>query len=176
MGSIMEMGGDKANRARAKVRNAETSITILKGAPMFYNMNGTSDGIDAISSEAIPAAKQGFFAGIALQDIAPGKIRESLVSGVCEFARILTASRAATTDAWASYAAGATGDILSFLSGAGLQAFARSAAGSASNQFWVAQLVGTFASATTQASSVGSATFSASTWSTTTAKVFLRGL
>lgn len=176
MGALMELGGDKPNRARAKVRNAETTITILKGAPMVYNMNGTNDGIDAISVEAVPAAKQGFFAGISLQDILPGKIRESLVHGVCEFARILVASRAATTDAWASYAAGATGDILSFISGAGLQAFVRSGAGSASNQFWVAQLVGTYASATTQASSVGSGTFSASIWSVTTAKVFIRGL
>jgi hypothetical protein len=173
MAAIMEMGGDKANRHRAKIRSAETTVTIKKGAPTFYNMNGTNDGIDALSAEAIPAAKHGFFAGIAMQDVEPGRIKEVLTHGTCEYARLLTASRAATTDVWASYPAGVTGDVLSVLSGAGLQAFSRAGAASAGILPW-AVLAGTYASATTQASSVGSANFSASTWSVSLVKVFIR--
>ena len=173
MSALMETGGNKPNRARAKVRSAETSVTILKGGPAFYKMNATNDGLDVTSAEAVASALQGFFAGIAMQDIAPGKIRETLVHGVCEYGRILTASRPTTTDAWVSYPAGVTGDVLSVISGAALQGFSRAGAASAGIMPNIV-LVGTYASATTQASSVGSATFSASTWSTSLAKIFVR--
>ena len=173
MPAIMELGGNKANRARQKVRSAETTVTILKGGPTFYKMSGTNDGIDVTSAEAVASALQGFFAGIAMQDILPGKIRETLVHGTCEYGRILTASRPTTTDAWVSYPAGVTGDVLSVISGAALQGFSRAGAASA-GILPALVLVGTYASATTQASSVGSATFSASTWSTSLAKIFVR--
>lgn len=171
----MEMGGDKPNRARNKIRNAETTLTILKGGPTFYNMNGTRDGIDALSAESIPNAKQGFFAGLAMQDITIGKIRECQTSGVCEYGRVVLTSRAATTDVWASYAAGVVGDVLSVHSGAGVQALSRTGAASAGIlPVWA--LGSAYASATTQASSVSSGVFGASLFLVINTKVFIRSL
>jgi len=169
----MELGGNKPNRARAKIRSKETTVTILKGGPSFYTMTGTDDGLNAVSAEAIANVQQGLFAGIAAQDILPNKIRETIIHGVVEFARVLTASRPTTTDAWVSYPAGAIGDVMSMISGAGLQGFTRAGAGSA-GIFPNFVLGATYASATTQASSVGSALFSGSTWSLSTVKIFLR--
>ena len=161
MPSMMELGGNKPVRARSKIRNAETSITILKGSPSFYKMNATNDGFDALSAEAIAAANQGFFAGIAMQDIAPGKIRETQVHGVCSYTRVVTATRPTTTDAWVSYPAGVLGDVLAVSSGAGIQALVRVGAGS-SNVFPAFALGVAYASATTQASSVGAGVVSVS--------------
>lgn len=175
--SLMELGGDKANRQRAKVRNAETSITILKGAPSFYKINGTNDGIDATSAVSLANAMQTFFAGIALQDIGVGKIRETLIHGTYNYARYIIATRAASTDVWASYPAGAVGDALSINTatndGAGgqVQAFQRAGAASAGVlNIW--NLAETYASATTQASSIGGS----SIFSTGYKKVFIRTL
>ena len=178
----MSLGGNKPNRQRNKVRSGETAITILKGAPMFYKMDGggsntyPDDGIEVVSAESLAAASQTMFAGLAMSDIAPGKYREGLVHGICEYARVVTASRAATTDVWVSYSAGAVGDILSINTATGsVQALSRIGAGSGGvfNMFGLAQ---TYASATTIASSVGTATFSASLYSTNSMKVFVRSL
>jgi hypothetical protein len=175
MTAIAEMGGDKPVRSRNRIRSDESTVTILKGSPVFFTMDGTRDGIDAVSAEGLAAAKQGFFAGLSTIDIAPGKIRETIIFGTVEYARVVTATRAATTDVWASYAAIATGDILSVLTATGsVQALTRAGAGSA-GVFPMFAAVGTIASATTQASSVGSATFSGSLYSTSTLKVFVRG-
>lgn len=175
MTAIAEMGGDKPVRSRTRFRSAETTVTILKGGPVFYNMNGTRDGFDAVSAESIAAAKQGFCAGLAVIDTAPGKVRESIIFGTCDYARVITATRGATTDPWGSYAAIAVGDILSILSATGsVQGLTRAGAGSA-GVFPFFAAVGTLASATTQASSVGSATFSGSLNSTSALKVFVRG-
>jgi hypothetical protein len=167
----MEMGGNKPNRSRNKVRNAESTLTIVKGAPMYYRMNGTNDGVDVLSAANLAAANQGLFAGIAMQDIAPGKIREGLVSGLCEYTRVITSTRAASTDVWASYSAGALGDILAVNSAtndgsSGVQAISRIGVGS-SNNYPALQLA-----QTTQASSIGGA----SIYSVSLMKVFVRGL
>lgn len=172
----MEGGGNRAARARSKIRSQETTLTILKGSPCFFAFDATGDGLDAVSASGLAAASQTMFAGLALQDIAPGKIRETLVHGLCEFARVITSTRAASTDVWVSYSAGAIGDILSINTAtndgsSGIQALSRVGAGSAGvfNMFGLAQ---TYASATTQASSIGGA----SLYSVSTLKVFVRSL
>lgn len=178
MGSLMENGGNKPNRQRNKVRSQETTVTILKGSPMFYSPDGTGDGIDVVQAGGLAAVLQGFFAGFAMQDIAPGKIREGLVHGVCEYARVIVATRAASTDVWASYAAGAIGDVMSVNTAtndgaSGIQALSRVGVGSA-GIFPMWALGTSYASATTQASSIGSA--AASLYSTSAMKVFVRSL
>ena len=178
----ISMGGNKPNTKRAKVRSGETAITILKGSPVFYKMDGggsntyPDDGIEVVSAESLAAASQTMFAGLATADISPGQYKESMVHGICSYARVITSTRAATTDVWVSYSAGAVGDILSINTATGsVQALSRVGAGSAGvfNMFGLAQ---TYASATTLASSVGSAIFSASLFSTSAVKVFVRSL
>jgi hypothetical protein len=172
-----EMGGDKPNRARSKVRNAETTLTILRGAPVFFAYNGTDDGLAAKSAVSLAAAVQTFFAGVALQDIGVGKIREVIAYGHVAYARYIIATRAASTDVWASYSAGALGDVLSVNTatndGAGqqVQAFSRAGAGSGGSLMpW--NLAETYASATTQASSLGGS----SIFSIGYKKIFIRSM
>jgi hypothetical protein len=172
----MEFGGNKPNRTRAKVRNVETTLTMLKGSPVFYPMDGTDDGIAAKTVVSLVAAIQTFFAGIALQDIGVGQIKEVLTYGT-QSVRYIIATRAASTDVWASYPAGALGDVLSVNTatnnGAGgqVQAFSRAGAGSAGS-LMPFNLAETYASATTQASSLGGS----SIYSTGTKKAFIRSM
>lgn len=169
----METGGNKPNRARAKVRSQETTVTILKGSPCFYSPDATGDGIDVVSAESLGSAVQGFFAGLAMSDIAPGKYREVLTSGMCEYARIITATRAASTDVWASYAAATYGDQMSIITGTNtVQGLTRGAAGAAGT-FPMFALATSYVSQTTQASSLPPA---GGTASTSTMRVFLRSL
>lgn len=168
MAAIMETGGDKANRARNKFRNSETAITILKGAPCFYQMDGSGDGADVISAEGLAVAVQNLFAGIALTEIGLGKIREGQVHGLCTFVRVVTTSRAATSDVWLSNVAGVLGDVLSVVSASNAQGFSRAGVGSVGILSpWV--LAQAYVSVTTQASSLGSGLFSVQNL-----KVFIR--
>jgi len=109
------------------------------------------------------------FCGLATKEIPVGGNGQAMTYGFYQEARIIKMTRAATTDVFASYSAGAIGDILDFLTVTGVQALTRSGAGSATNDGWFAQLMETFVSSTTQASSVNALlTFG------DTLKVFLR--
>lgn len=148
--------GNKKQFVSNTVKSVETTVTIKKGAPVFFDADVASNmGVAVLSSESLAAAEEGFFAGIALQEISPGKQGDAHCYGLLEDVRVQLASRAASSDVWASYSAGALGDIMRFTTIADGQCVVRSGAGSASNLLWAIRLAETYASETTQASSLG---------------------
>lgn len=154
--------GNKADKAVVVIKNANTSIEIKPGAPVFFDCDAASpnQGLSVLSPDGLPNAEQGFFAGFNLTPspsgatLLVGDTGESLVYGIYDYARVLLSTRAASTDVWASYSAVALGDIMSFVSTSGVQAVQRSAAGSATCLGWWVQAAQTLVSQTTQASSV----------------------
>lgn len=148
--------GNARQFASVTVKSVEASVTIKAGGPVFFDPDATTrNGLAVLSAESLAAAEQGFFAGIALADIGPGKFGDAHIFGICRSVRVLLATRAASSDVWASYAAGAIGDIMSLNTGVDAQCVVRSGAGSASNIFWAIRLAELYASATTIASSIG---------------------
>ena len=166
--------GGKRQFGSATVRSSESSVTIKKGAPIFWKSDASASamGVSVKSAESLAAAEEGFFAGMALQDINPSQMGDAYCYGLLEDVRVQLASRAASTDVWASYSAGALGDIMRFTTIADGQAVVRSGAGSASALFWNVHLAETYASTTTQASSIGGT----SLVSITTLRCFIRAM
>lgn len=154
--------GTKRDIMAAVIKNKDT-IIIKRGGPVFYALNGTDDGYAAISANNLAAALQGNFLGVALEDMAVNALApEVQCFGVNDNTRVRTATRAASTDVWASYAAGAIGDILSPVTGTGHAAGSTEADQAFSNGgsaaysvFARVRLAQSYASATTQASSIG---------------------
>jgi len=107
-----------------------------------------------VASDSLPAAEEGLFCGLATKEIAAGGRGQAMAYGFFQEARIIKMTRAATTDIFASYSAGAIGDVLDFLTVTGVQALTRSGAGAATNGGYFALLMETFVSSTTQASGV----------------------
>lgn len=170
----MAGGGNKPNTMRAKIRSGETSITILKGGPVFYTLGTTvaDNGIKVVSASGLADVSQGLFAGFAMQDVAVGQYREAQIEGICEYARLILTTRSATSATWASQAAGAIGDVLSIATGTNnCQALSDVGVGSAG--IFPRFVLGTsWASITTQASSLGP---TGTAW-TTTGRIFIRSL
>lgn len=164
--------GNKPGAAVEQIFSAETTVTIKKGSPVFLNLNGTEDGLRVVSAESFTIAKHAVFFGLALADIAPLTFGESIMYGFYAYCRWRYTTRAASTDVWASYSAGAIGDVAGFISLAGDQAVSRSVA--AADTMWMPAIVlaETYASATTSASSLGGT----STASIGTLKVLVRAL
>lgn len=146
--------GDKANFISANVRNDESSATIQPGQPVILAVDGTEDGLAVVLPTSATAARIGAFNfGVATMMIAPATIGEVQLNGMYGRAAIVLQTRAASTDTWASYAAGAIGNVLHPVSVAnGLSNVAASTASAGAGYF----LAETYASFTTQASSVGS--------------------
>lgn len=180
--------GNKRDIAAVVIKNADT-LTVLAGSPVFLNGNGTRDGLDVVSANNLSAAKQGMFFGIAFNQVLAGEFGEACVFGYFDTASLRIATRAATTDPWASYPAGAVGDLLLPATGTGVVAASVSADQAHSNAGSLALSLGghvrlgqTYASATTQASSLtvisgGTARGGASaTAAFTTVKAFLRAM
>jgi hypothetical protein len=152
--------GNKADIIAVVVKNNDPNSTvILAGAPVFFNGTGTAQqrGLEVAASDGLANALHAFFAGFNLmgKSLNLGDFGEVLAYGYFDYARVLLSTRATSTDVWASYAAIALGDIMSFVTTSGVQAVQRSGAGSATNMQWWLQAAQTLASATTQASSVG---------------------
>ena len=180
--------GNKKDIAAVVIKNADT-IPIKAGAPVFLKGNGTDDGLAVVSSNNLAAAAQPMFFGLAFADVAVGAFSESQVFGYFEAARLRVTTRAASTDVWASFPAGALGDALLPVTGTGVVAASVSADQALSNSGSAAfrvvhriRLGATYASATTQASSLtaisggtayGGATATAAF---TTVKAFLRAM
>lgn len=164
--------GNKADTAIANVRSDETTVTIKSGAPVFLQLDAVDDGLAVLSSESLAAADIPLMYGLATSDISPLVDGQSMVFGVHPAARIVIATRAASTDVWASHSAGAVGDIMTVVTATGIQALIRAGANTATTDAMIhARLAGTYASATTLASTLGG---SASLFSTAYAKIFLR--
>lgn len=154
--------GNKKDILAVVVKSDESALTILQGAPIFLKGDGTDDGLAVISAVNLAAASQGMFFGLATEAIEPGANGEAQVDGYYDYAQLRIATRAASTDPWASYAAGAIGDALdSIATGTGVVAASVSADQALINRGSVAlsahaliRLGATYASATTQASSL----------------------
>lgn len=165
--------GDRAETVRLTVRNDESSASLAVGDPVCFAMDGTEDGLAVVLPSSSTAAKAtNFFAGVvteaASQDLP--KVAEVQVFGLCRKAKIRTATRAASTDNWASFTSWALGDRLALDSVN--NAFSRSDAGVLSVIPAYAAVAETIASVASSAS----ATSDARTAVTTYAKVFLRAL
>lgn len=173
--------GNKKDVVGIVVQN-DDAIVIKAGAPVFLKIDGADDGMDVVSSNNLGAAAEQGFAGIATKDIAVGSYDEPQVFGFFDYARVAVGSRAASSDVWASYPAGALRDMLAVMTGTGHaagstqadQCFTRLGAGSAISVsgLWPVILGETYASSTTRASSLGGS----STVSVTLKKVFVRAM
>ena len=148
--------GNKADLIAVVIRNNDAnSKVLLNGAPCFFIADATLRGLDVNTAEGLANANQAFFAGFNLNPSRNiGDFGEAMAFGYYDYARVLLATRATSTDVWASYAAVVLGDIMSFVTTSGVQAIARSAAASATNVGWWIQAAATLVSQTTQASSI----------------------
>lgn len=167
--------GNKGDRIMTVIVNNDVNNTTLRqGSPCFMDLTPAipdpRGGAGVVTPEGLASAQQVFFAGLNTgADSVPGgdclfgQYAESIVYGFYDYCRVLLSTRATSTDVWASYAAVALGDIMSFVTTSGVQAVQRSAAGSASNQGWWINAAQSLVSATTQASSVTTPTFGNST-------------
>ena len=165
--------GDKAGLGVEQVRSSETTVTIKKGSPVFLTLSGTENGLRVISVENLANALWATFFGLALTDIAPGALGETILYGYFAYARWVQSTRPTSTDVWVSYSAGAIGDVAGFrTTTGGDQALTRSVAAAATSFMPAIVLAETYASQTTQASSLGGT----STVSISTLKVFLRAI
>lgn len=166
------MAGDK-NTRRVTVKNGD-AVAIKAGGPVFIDTAETSLstlGYHGVASDSLPVAEEGLFLGLATREIPVGEEGEVVAYGMFQEARIIKMTRAATTDVFASYSAGALGDIMDFLTVTGVQAMTRSGAGSATQGGDFVRLMETFASSTTQASGINTLlTFG------DTLKVFVRAI
>lgn len=143
--------GDLPDMIATRVRNTHTA-TITKGTPVAYQ-EGQFANAGVIPVSALFSTNFGLLAGIATDDIPVNGVGDAVAFGYTPSARLVLATRAASTDAWPSYPAHAYGDALTINSSVnGLQ---RNAAGATGTNFGQFYLGSSLASATTQASSVG---------------------
>jgi len=163
--------GNKPDKLSVRIKSDEASVTIKQGGPVFLKADGTDPGKSVVSAESLAAALQPFFFGFALMDVAVGADADAIAFGMYDYARVLLTSRSATDATWASYSAGALGDIMAINTVAGVQAMQRTGAGSASVMGFDVVLGATYASQTTLASSLGIA---GSQYWTTQLRVFIR--
>jgi len=102
-----------AERALIRVISAEASASIPAGSPACFVFNGTNDGVAVVLPSTGAAAKsQTLFSGVVPVAIAAGAVGDCIVFGFCNNLRLVRATRAASTDAWASTPALAIGDAL----------------------------------------------------------------
>lgn len=140
--------GNKADVVYVSVRNVST-YTIPAGAPVFYAMNGTDDGLAVVGANDAGAALQGMFAGFTSRILASGATGEAQVYGIVNNVRVLTGTRATPTDPFTTAAAIALGDILNVATAPGQDAMQRNAAGATATAyggFYAAQTLAAVAS------------------------------
>jgi hypothetical protein len=168
--------GNKSQNQWKHVKSVETTTTIKKGAPVVLDVSSAAGiakiGYGVKSVESLAAAEQPFFFGLAVEDIAPNA-ESTTIFGYYAFARMIRATRAASTDVWASTAAIALGDVLAINTTAGLQAVSRSGAGSAITNKHLIVAAETKASTTTVASSITAGADTSLLFSTSYLKVFV---
>jgi hypothetical protein len=167
-----KMVGNKQDVAAVVVKNNGTAA-IGRGVPVFYQFNGTDDGLAVVIATTAAAAQQNCFAGITLQTLAAnGGYGEAQIFGLCNYAKILKTARAASTDSYTSSSAIAIGDVLQINTVAGIDAVMRNAAGATALTMPCIVAAETIASAAASASTTSDTTVT----NGTTMKVFLRAL
>lgn len=155
--------GNKRDIMAVVIKNKDTVI-LKAGSPCVLQVNGTDDGLAVTTIINLATALQGNFFGIAYNDVAVGAFGEAQCFGFNDSTRLRLTTRAASTDVWASYAAGGIGDAMVMVTGTGTAAGSTDADQAFSNGGSSAGTVGgvkvrlgqTYASATTQASSLNS--------------------
>lgn len=189
--------GNKRDLCAVVIKNNDAQI-LFTGAPCVLDFAATSElGAQVKTIRGLAAAEQGNFFGINISpDIANLGYGEAQVFGYNPSVRVILTTRVATTDTWASIAAGSIGEILNLDTGTGSAAsqanqalvraglnltgtFSETGGATSSGQgtltfnvgaLFVGRLAETFASTDTQASSLGPQ--SRTVW-TSTRKVFL---
>jgi len=164
--------GNKADTAFIVIRNSEATDLPL-GAPCFFTMNGTNDGLDIIDATSAAGAKQGFFAGITASIILAGQFGEAQVFGLCQNTRVATITRAASTDSYNSVTAILVGDIMAINTLTLADAISRSGAGSATAALFNIVAAQSYSSTASQSSSFDTTSRTAIT---TYLKTFLRAM
>jgi hypothetical protein len=152
-------------------KNAEASLTLGLGTPVVLSFNGTDDGLAVALPSTVGAAaakNAGFPAGVVVSPngILAGAIGDVQTWGLCLQAKVVAATRSATSAAWVSYASQDTGAVLEVDTVA--NAFNIQGSTVAQQYLPYAVLAQSYASSTTQASSLAQPTV--------LAKVFLRML
>lgn len=168
-----KMVGNKYDAAFVVVKNPSTSVTIPQGAPAFFIINGTDDGLSVQNATAAAGAGQVFLAGVVATPggLPPGFIGEAQVYGLCPNTRVVTITRPTSTDTYNSVTAIVVGDIMQVNTLASADAFSRSAAGSASAILWNVNAAQAYTSTASQSSSFDTTSRTAIT---TMLKTFLR--
>lgn len=162
--------GDKPNFVDLRVRNDET-VSVPAGTPVAYVMDGTEDCLAVIKPSTSNLKATTFLAGILTGDLAAtgNKLGNARAYGVVD-AIIVFATRAATTDSFASNASHAVGEKIYLNTGA--DAIALSATAASALDLPLGALAETIAS---QASSASATTITALSI-TAKHKIFLRAL
>lgn len=110
--------GGKPQQIIVQCKNGEASADIGgtgmgPGIPVVLTANGTDDGLSVVlSSTAAANQLTSLGYGIAPVVIKNGQIGDVVMFGVVLSAKLVLQTRSASTAAWASWVAGATGDAL----------------------------------------------------------------
>jgi hypothetical protein len=165
--------GNKYDVAFVVVRNSLTAKTMPQGAPVFYVMNGTNDGLDVTDANTAAGAGEEMIAGIVGTNggIPPNQYGEAQVFGLCQSTRVVTFTRTTSTDSYNSFTAIATFDIYQVNTLTGVDAVSRSGAGSKTAAVHNILAVQAYTSTASQSSSFDTTSRTAVT---TTLKTFLR--
>ena len=146
------LGNDKRslNSDYIQVQNNSASA-IAQGAPAIFEMDGTDDGVSVHNaSDAAATTATSFLAGIAVKAIPAGARGQVQVRGFIDNLLIIRATRAASTDTFATLAAISKGqDLIINTVGNGMSL---GAAGAASAELPAMACVGTTASRASSAS------------------------
>jgi hypothetical protein len=167
--------GNKYDVAFIVVHNAMTAKTIPQGAPIFFVMNGTNDGLDVQDANTQAGAGEGAWCGVVATNggLAPLAYGESQVYGLCQSTRVVTITRTTSTDSYNSVTAIATFDVMQVNTLSGVDAFSRSSSGAHSALLYPMFAVQGYTSTASQSSSFDTTSRTAIT---TTMKTFLRVL
>lgn len=148
----LQLGNNKGslNSDTIAVINGSASA-IAKGAPAVFEMDGTDDGLSVHNaSDAGVTVATGLLAGVAEESIAAGARGRVKMRGFVDNLLLIRATRAASTDSYATQAAIAKGDALTVDTVA--NGFGRSTAGAASMGLPAVVAIGTLASVASAAS------------------------
>ena len=184
----MAMGTkDRPWRARKVLQNGESATNFLAGNAVILAVNGTGDGYTGVLPSTAGAAKtnslfQGVAAPLSVDPNStspgagtPGAYVNIICAGWCPVTKLVKATKAASTDAWPSYAAGAIGDrmIVETVN----NGFVNAGSIASTALAGPAHLCETYASATTAASGAYTSVVAASaTALTVNVKSYLYGL
>ncbi len=165
--------GNKYDVAYVVGHNSLTAKTGPQGAPVFFVMNGTNDGLDITDANTNAGAGEEALAGIVVTNggLNPLAYGEAQVFGICPSTRVVTATRTTSTDSYNSFTAITNFDILAINTLTGVDALSRSGAGSHTAVAHNIIAVQAYTSTASQSSSFDTTSRTAIT---TTLKTFLR--